>query len=152
MQVSELMSRAVVTIDVSASGQEAVARMHGARVRHLPVTDERGLLVGIVTDRDLRHHLFSRPVRREIGAMSVEALLKLVPVREIMSAPVACVAPGDDVDTAARLMRERKVGSVPVVDGGRVVGIVTETDLLREIVRADGLASPEVEEIIVPYP
>jgi CBS domain-containing protein len=57
-----------------------------------------------------------------------------------------------DVTDAARTMRHAKVGSVPVLDGGRVIGIVTETDLLRELLRANRGYGPEVEAIVVSYP
>ena len=59
MQVRELMSRQVVTIGTGDSCLEAVTRMQRSRVRHLPVVSREGPLVGIVTDRDLRHHLFT---------------------------------------------------------------------------------------------
>jgi acetoin utilization protein AcuB len=75
-----------------------------------------------------------------------------VSVREIMSAPVVSVEPEEEVETAVGLMRERKVGSLPVVKDGQVVGILTETDVLRRIVRVDTSCSPGVEEIIVSYP
>jgi len=82
----------------------------------------------------------------------VDVLLKAVPVSEIMSAPVISVGPDDDLMDAAQVMLEDKVGSLPVVERGRVVGIVTETDLLRQICRADAACSPEVAEIVVSYP
>jgi CBS domain-containing protein len=152
MRVKDLMSRQVVTVGASDSCLEAVARMHRARVRHLPVVNDEGLLVGIVTDRDLRHHLFSPQVYKDLGAISMEILLKAVPVAEIMSTDVMSVGPDEDLVDAARCMLEEKVGSLPVVDGGRTVGILTETDLLRQICRADASASPACAEIIVSYP
>jgi CBS domain-containing protein len=152
MRVSELMTRNVVTIGPSESCLEAVARMYRARVRHLPVVELGGALVGIVTDRDLRHHLFSGRVFREIGSSTVDTLLRAVPVSEIMSKPVVTVGPHDDLADAARLMLEDKLGSLPVVEAGCLVGIITETDLLRQIVRADARCSPECAEIIVSYP
>jgi acetoin utilization protein AcuB len=151
MRVSDLMTRNVVTMPMAGSCQEAVARMHRAGIRHLPVVDERGALAGIVTDRDLRHRLFSPPVWRHIGSVSVDTLLGSVTVKEIMSSPVVSVGPDDDLETAARRMLEDKVGSLPVVAEGRVVGIITETDLLRRIVETDA-CSPEVGAIIVSYP
>ena len=152
MRVSELMSRSVVTIERSDSCHEAVARMCRARIRHLLVVDGTGRLVGIVTDRDLRHHLFSAGVFKAIGATSVETMLKAVPVSEIMSAPVVSVSPSDDLVDAARLMLEDKVGSLPVVQGGHVVGMLTETDMLRQIVKVDSCCCPDVETIVVSYP
>jgi acetoin utilization protein AcuB len=151
MQVKDLMSRQVLTIGTSDSCLDAVARMHQARVRHLPVVNRDGMLVGIVTDRDLRHHLFSPHVYKDLGAIPVDILLKAVPVAEIMSTQVVTVAPEDQLMEAARFMLEEKVGSLPVVEEGRVVGIITETDLLRQICRADA-ASPACAEIIVSYP
>jgi CBS domain-containing protein len=152
VQVSELMSRHVVTINSAASCHDAVALMARAKIRHLPVVDAAGALVGVVTDRDLRHHLFMPGIFEAIGSVPVEHLLKTVPVRDIMSAPVVSVSAGESLETAARLMLEDKVGSLPVVDDGRVVGILTETDLLRRIVKADACCCPEVEEIVVSFP
>ncbi|MBI2017290.1 MAG: CBS domain-containing protein [Candidatus Rokubacteria bacterium] len=145
------MSRNVATIEDSESCHAAVNRMIQRKIRHLPVVDRQGALVGIVTDRDLRHHLFEPRVFKEIGSVSVDALLKAVPVREIMSAPVTTVGPGDELEDAARKMLEDKIGSLPVVDGGRVVGIITETDLLQRICRADP-GSAECEAIVVSFP
>jgi CBS domain-containing protein len=152
MRVSEVMSRNVVTIEGSDSCRDAVTRMHRARVRHLPVVDRDGHLVGIVTDRDLRHRLFNPGVFHEIGTVAVDSLLAAVRVREIMSAPVVSIESQADLEDAARLMLEDKVGSLPVVEEGRVVGILTETDLLRRIVDADERCRPELECIVVSYP
>jgi acetoin utilization protein AcuB len=151
MRVSDLMSRDVATVGVADSCQEAVARMVRRKIRHLPVVERDGRLVGVVTDRDLRHRLFEPRVMKEIGTVSVDQILKTVPVKDIMSAPVVTVGPQDELETAARVMLEDKVGSLPVVENGRVVGIITETDLLRQIVRADD-CSPECAEIVVSFP
>ncbi len=152
MKVRQLMSRNVVTIGASVSCLEAVSRMHGARVRHLPVVDTSGGLIGIVTDRDLRHHLFEPRVLKEVGTTAVDILLKAVAVSEIMSSPVLSVKSDEEVVEAARIMLEDKVGSLPVLENGRVIGIVTETDVLRQICRADQSCPPEVADIVVSYP
>jgi CBS domain-containing protein len=152
MRVSELMSCGVVTIEQSASCREAVARMHQARVRHLPVVDGAARIVGVVTDRDLRHRLFAGDAFREIGTVPLGRLLEGIAVAAIMSAPAVTVPADADLVDAARLMLEDKVGSLPVVGAdGRVVGILTETDLLRRIVAADDRAVPDVD-VIVSYP
>src|ERR1700675_2546543 len=151
MRVRELMNRNLVTIAESSSCHEAVTRMHRAGIRHLPVLSDDGSLVGVVTDRDLRPYLFRPHVRKDIGATSIELLLKAVTVDEIMSAPVLTVDAADEVTDAARMMLEDKVGSLPVTEGGRLVGIITETDLLREICRADAACSPEVTDIVVSH-
>lgn len=151
MRVSELMSRDVATIGVSDSCQEAVARMARRKIRHLPVVERDGTLIGVVTDRDLRHRLFEPRVMKEIGSVSVETVLKAVPVKDVMSSPVVTVGPQDDLESAARAMLDDKVGSLPVVENGRVVGIITETDVLRQIVRADS-CSGECAEIVISFP
>lgn len=152
MQVRELMSRQVVTIGTSESCLDAVVRMQRARVRHLPVINREGLLVGVITDRDLRHHLFSLPAFQALGSTRVDVLLDRVHVAEIMSTDVVTTTPDASVADAASTMRKEKVGSLPVLENGRVVGILTETDVLRHIVRADAACPPECAEIIVSFP
>ena len=146
------MSRPVVTIAPGASGQDALRRMHETRVRHLPVIDQHGVLVGVVTDRDLRHSLFTPGVYPQLGAIPVDTLLGGVSVRDIRSAPPIALQADVEVAQAAHRMRKDRVGSLPVLDGGRVVGMVTETDLLRHVCRIDASTAPEVAEVIVSYP
>jgi CBS domain-containing protein len=151
MSVKQLMSTQVVTIGDAASCREAVALMCRHKVRHLPVVGRQGLLCGIVTDRDLRHHLFRPDVFGAIGNVPVEQLLAAVPVSEIMSAPVLSVAPEASLQEAAGIMRDGKLGSLPVVKDGHIMGILTETDLLRRIVGTD-TGAYDVAEIVVSYP
>jgi acetoin utilization protein AcuB len=150
MRVRELMSKEIVTIDVSASCHQAVARMFQHKVRHLPVTGSDGQLVGIVTDRELRHHLFA------VGAFEdrdrdFDILLRSASVNNIMSSPVISVAPDEPIEVAARLMVKDKIGALPVMEGRRPIGIITETDLLRHICQAQ-MCTPDVEYIVVSYP
>jgi acetoin utilization protein AcuB len=152
MRVKDIMSRPVVAIAPGASCQDALRRMHEARVRHLPVIEQQGPLVGVLTDRDLRHYLFTSGVYPQLGAIPVDALLGGVCVREVMSAPAIAIQADVDVAEAAQRMRKDRVGSLPVVDGQRVVGMLTETDLLRHVCRIDASTAPEVAEIVVSYP
>jgi CBS domain-containing protein len=152
MRVKDIMSRPVVTIEPGDSCQEAVRRMHRARVRHLPVVEPSGALAGVVTDRDLRHYLFTPAAYRDLGTIPVDTLLGGVSVREVMSAPVAFARADEELGEVAQRMLKDKVGSLPVVDGRRVVGMLTETDLLRQICRVDASSAPEVAEIVVSYP
>jgi acetoin utilization protein AcuB len=132
MLVQEIMSSPVVTVDAEASLSSAYAVMRDRDIRHLPVVRE-GRLVGVVTDRDLRlatsalhPHPFSSDAR----------------VAEVMVADPVTTGPLEPVEEAARLMRARKIGSLPVVDGERLAGIVTGPDLLDAIVRLTGLTRP----------
>ena len=151
MRVSELMSRDVVTVEDTETCYEAVDRMCRRKVRHLPVLDREGALVGIVTDRDVRHRLFAPDVYRQIGEVPVSTLLRQAPIREVMSAPVRRIGAGTDVADAAERMRRDKVGCLPVVDGPRLVGMLTEIDVLRSIVGAEAPGSPELD-VVISYP
>jgi CBS domain-containing protein len=151
MKIREIMSDGIVTIEDTANCHEAVEKMVRHRVRHLPVVTGRGMLCGIVTDRDLRHYLFEPESFRQVGAVSVESLLKSKPVSRVMSAPVITVDADEPLECAARVMLEGKLGSLPVLDKGRLAGIVTEADLLRRIVGDDACCA-DVGEIVVSYP
>jgi len=76
-------------------------------------------------------------------------VLKAVTVNDLMSSPAISVGPDDELETAVGTMLRDKIGSLPVVDKERVIGIITETDLLRRVVTA---GSPECAEIVVPFP
>jgi acetoin utilization protein AcuB len=151
MRVSELMSRDVVTIGDTETCHEAVEQMCRRKVRHLPVLDREGALVGIVTDRDVRHRLFAPDVYRQIGEVPVSTLLRQAPVRGVMSAPVRCIGAAADVAEAAERLRRDKVGCLPVLEGPRVVGMLTEIDVLRSIAGAEAPGSPELD-IVISYP
>jgi acetoin utilization protein AcuB len=129
-RVVDHMTRGVATIHSDALARGAAQMMRTRRIRHLPVVDRGGRLVGIVTDRDLRQVVFDAAIRDWIGA-EADALADL-PVREVMTWAVVTVSADTDVRATASVMRERRVGALPVVDAtGRVVGILTERDLLR---------------------
>jgi len=100
------------------------------RLRHLPVVEE-GRLVGILTQRDLFHAALSTALN--FGEKAQKEFLKTVVVKEVMTEDVLTIDPGADVKEAARLMIEHKVGCLPVVENGKLVGLVTETDLLRVV-------------------
>ena len=130
IRVKDWMARSPATIHSDALVRGAVDMMRKRRIRHLPVVDREGHLVGIVTDRDLRHVVFDPVLQDRLGADLGEALGAFT-VRDVMTWGVVTVHPESDVRHAARLMREQKIGALPVVDGDRVVGILTEADVLR---------------------
>jgi acetoin utilization protein AcuB len=151
MRVRELMSRDVVTIGENETCHEAVARMCQRRVRHLPVLDREGSLVGILTDRDVRHRLFASDVFRQVGIVPVSTLLRQAPVRAVMTAPVLQISPESDLAQAAEQMRQEKVGCLPVVERSRLVGMLTEIDILRHVAGTEAPGSPELD-IVIAYP
>jgi acetoin utilization protein AcuB len=152
MKVRDLMSTAPITIRGEETCQEAALRMRDHKIHHLPVVDRRGLLEGIVTDRDLRHYLLSATVACDLGRRPAARLLEKARVVDVMSSPAFVAAPDEDLETAVLRMRDHRVGSLPVVDGRKLLGIITETDLLQRIVDADGAAELHVTGIILDFP
>lgn len=129
LPVRDFMHAPVATVTPETPAREAARLLRARQIRHLPVVDRNGHLVGIVTDRDLRQVVFHPAVQARLSSTG-EALGDL-PVRDLMTWGVVTVAPWADLREAARLMHERKIGALPVVDDGRLVGILTETDVLR---------------------
>ena len=126
--VSEIMQREVATLREQDHLTVADDVMRLGQVRHMPVlAGER--LVGIVSNRDLLAASLTSAL--EFGARERRAFLRSVEVREVMTKDVVSVGPDMTIAKAARILIERRIGCLPVVKGEELVGIVTETDLLR---------------------
>jgi CBS domain-containing protein len=134
MRIRELMSMKVITVDPEMPMLDARQRMSEARIRHLVVT-EGSRVVGVVTDRDIRLNLPSPAT--SLSVWEINALLAKLTVGQIMSRTVITVDPDRPVAEAARLMVEHKIGALPVVESGRLAGIVTESDFVRAVAAAD---------------
>ena len=124
------MTTDVVTIARNDELSIADDIMNMKRLRHLPVV-ENGRLVGILTQRDLFHAAMSTALN--FGQKAQKEFLKTVVVKEVMTDEVVTIEPGADIKEAARLMVERKIGCLPVVENGKLVGLISETDLLKAI-------------------
>jgi CBS domain-containing protein len=123
------MSREVHTVKRNDELAIADELMKQKRVRHLPVLDEDGEVCAVVSQRDLFRGALLRALG--YGSRAEELMLKQVAVKEAMSAEIQTTAPDTPVADAARLMIERKIGCLPVIESGRLIGIVTETDFVR---------------------
>lgn len=139
MIVERWMKRQVLTVKPRDSVRHARELMEKHRVNQIPVVVD-GRLAGIVTDRDLRDAFPS--VFASLGAVprgrkSGEPDPDVVTVEDVMSANVLTVGPRAPIAEAARLMRHERIGALPVVDGDRLVGIVTRSDLLEALIVAD---------------
>jgi acetoin utilization protein AcuB len=132
--VREVMTPAPVTIAPQAPLAAALAMMREHEIRHLPVVDADGRFVGIVTDRDLRQASFAR--FRSLTEGSRDLM-----VQDVMTCGVVTIDPWATIARAATVMFERRIGSLPVVESGQIVGILTERGLLELLMRE----SPKLE-------
>ncbi len=131
LRVRDLMTREVITLGPQAGVDEAWSICREHNVRHLPIMEE-GRLVGLVSDRDLRD---ASPPR---GTADQENTLSEVWVREVMTTELVTIHPLDTIDRAAREIHDRRVGCLPAVADGELVGIVTSSDMVRIIAELFG--------------
>lgn len=132
MRVRDLMTRVPITTPPDTPVLDARQLMVKERIRHLLVT-EHGRLVGVVTDRDVRLNLPSPAT--SLSVWEINHLLARLTVGQVMSKYVITVDPDRDARDAARIMLDEKIGALPVLEGDHLVGIITETDLLRALVK-----------------
>jgi CBS domain-containing protein len=137
--VGELMTKKVITIGPDDTIEQIEKGMERFRFRHLPVVDA-GKLVGLVSHRDLLHALSSFLSEAEDER---NVLIRRQPAKLIMQHDVITVRAHEPLLDAAKLMWETKLGCLPVVDeNDQVVGIVTEADFMRAMIRVLGGAIP----------
>jgi len=128
MKIEDLMIRNPITITDKATISEAIACMKTNSIRHLPVVNDRQILKGFVTLADLKQGL-------------IPSMLGDVSLRDLMIQDPITVGPEDDIETAAQIIYKHKIGGLPVTKSGRLVGIITETDLLRAFIDMMGILS-----------
>ncbi|MBI4487753.1 MAG: CBS domain-containing protein [Deltaproteobacteria bacterium] len=129
--VKEIMAKGPVTLECDDILDVADDIMTLGRIRHLPIL-ERGRVVGVLSQRDLFHSALVKVLG--FKQREQKDLMRTVRVREVMSRPVITISPDAAVKEAARLMMKEKIGCLPVVEGEKFVGVVTETDILRYVV------------------
>ena len=126
LRVRDAMTREVITLEPEASAARAWGICRERKIRHLPIVDN-GRLVGLVSDRDLRDVSPPREGRDQ------ENTLGWVRVRDIMTRDLVAIHPLDTIDHAAREIHDRKIGCLPVIDEGKLVGIITSQDMMRTL-------------------
>lgn len=135
IKVEELMKRDVHSIHMDTLLGEAMELCSDRKIRHLPVLDDNEELVGLITDRDLRYYISPRIGTLSENSADRETLMRRVHL--VMVRNVIATSPDTPLKEAARLMRDHRVGCLPVIDADRrVVGLLTTSDILRYI--ADG--------------
>lgn len=133
--VASVMSKNIITVKSGDSLLSATRILKEKGFKHLPVVDGNGSLVGVVTDRDLKRASASDATTLEVHELLY--LLDKLKIEQVMTHKPVTVTPQETVEGAAKLMAERKIGCLPVVEGTQVVGIVTKDDMLRLVARSN---------------
>jgi acetoin utilization protein AcuB len=136
MLVHELMTKNPLTTTAETPVSDALSLMRQKKVRRLPVLDKAGKLAGIVSDQDL---LYASPSpATSLSVFEINSLMAKITVAHVMTKKVVTIAEDLPVEEAGRIMADRKIGGLPVIKGGKLVGIVTETDLFRALLQLLG--------------
>ena len=145
MLIEEIMIKDVRTLSPENTVKDALNLMRDKKIRHLPILSANGTVVGIVTDRDLKEVVPSS-VSETTDNRPYETLLS-----EVMTKNPITGHPMDFVEEAAVLFYDNKIGSLPIVSNNKLVGIITETDLLYKYIELTGAHQPGSQlEVRVP--
>ena len=132
MQVVDLMAKSVTTLKATDSALQAKELMMRQRIRHIPIVSSENDLEGLVTQRDILAAALSRFA--DVDMTIQEEIDAGIPLASIMITDVIVVSPGCPIRKAADVMLTRKLGCLPVVEGQKLVGILTEADFLKLVV------------------
>jgi acetoin utilization protein AcuB len=134
------MMRNPLWVDEEDSMKKAMELLKERGIRHLPVLKDGDKLVGIVSERDIKQASPSSATALEIR--EIYYLLDKVKVKQIMTRRPYTISSNAPIEEGALIMREKKIGCLPVVDEGRLVGILTESDILDAFIEAMGVSGP----------
>ncbi len=148
MLVGDRMSHPVITIPPDMPVVDALNLMRSEHIRRTPVVKD-GKLVGIVSDKDLLNA--SPSPATTLSVWEINYLLSKITVEEVMTRDVVTVTEDTPIEEAARIMADNKIGGLPVMRDGKIVGIITETDLFKIFLEMMGARIPGVRvSILVP--
>ena len=128
-KISELMTSPVYSLRETDTLQSARILMEQKRIRHVPITTGNNIFRGLITNRDVLANTISHLA--DIDQATQNEIDAGIPLQEIMRTDVRTITPEDPVKEAANILYHHKYGCLPVVDHGKLVGIVTEADFLQ---------------------
>jgi len=133
MKVKDLMTENVITVTPDDKVDQVFFLFHFEGIRHLPVVTDKGTLVGIISDRDIKKVLGPRHKQheRKDGTVVTVSARK---VRTMMRRAPQTIGPGEKAAVAAAIMTKRKIGALPVIRNKKLVGIITATDILKAFI------------------
>lgn len=129
MKIREIMHAKPITVTADQLARDAFEIMLSKGFRHLPVVDDAGALIGVLSDRDIRNIAVVQEKRPREAADFV--IVEPITAQEIMTPDPVTVSSEDEVGRAAKLMALHQFGCLPVVDDDELVGIVTQVDMLK---------------------
>lgn len=129
MTIDQYMTKNVVTVKAQDSFLLASQLMKSRQIRRVPVVDDQGQVVGIITDRDIKE--FSPSQAISLDVWELHDLVNKIQIGEAMTRHPITVTPDTPIEDAATLMRDEKVGGLPVIEKGKLVGIITESDIFN---------------------
>ena len=130
MKIQDVMTRSVMTVEPDECARSAYQKFTARGIHHIPVVDKGGTLLGILSTNDYRgftHGAFKK------DKITPERIFGALSVRNLMTENPLTLPPTADISDATTAMLEREIHSLPVVDGGKLVGILTANDVLRAV-------------------
>ena len=147
MLVKDRMTPDPVVITTDTSLKEALEIVRSKPFRHLPVLDENGKLVGIVTEKSL---VYASPTSTTaLSVFEVDYILSRTKVGQIIQGSVISVGPDWPIEEAARVMVDRRIGCLPVIEDDKLIGIISDTDIFRVFVEGLGGGHPSLRITVV---
>ena len=137
MYIGKIMQTDVITVTPTTSLVEARRLMDSRPIDHLLVVDKNGHLEGILSDRDLKQNWASPATT--LSAHELSYLLEKVEVKSIMVKAVLTIAASTTIERAAFIMQQNNISALPVLDKGKLVGIITSTDVMGVLLNAIGM-------------
>lgn len=145
MLIEEIMKRKVIALSAEHTVSDALAIMLEHTIRHLPIVDDAGELIGVITDRDLKKAVPS------IYSDKKDVNVYNTPLGDLMTINPICGHPMDFVEEAAVIFYDHQIGCLPILSHNKLVGIITETDLLYKYIELTGAHQPGSQiEVRVP--
>lgn len=135
LTVGDMMSSELITVKPGDTLDVVRDSMYTRHIRHIPVVDDHDHVVGLISHRDL---LRSTLIERPHGSKYIEdSILEEVTAEQVMTTALETATPQTDLRDAARVMLGQKLGCLPVIEDGKLVGILTEADFLRVVLYED---------------
>lgn len=141
MYVGRIMRTQLVTVPTDTSLRKAKEIIEEKRINHLLVVNKKGDLVGIVSDRDVRQSWASPATTLSVHELNY--LLTQLTVEAIMVKKIISISPGTTIERAAYIMQQNRINSLPVIESGKLVGIITTTDVMGVLLRSIGFDDEE---------